>query len=102
MMRGVSQQPEYRSGIPKASRPAARRVVVIPAIVSFGTAAAISVYLACKWSSQLAVDSRYSAHTDGLQASVGLAWMLALLLLVGTIAAVVELMRSLRGPGSPP
>src|SRR3712207_7102099 len=58
--------------------------------ILFGSATAVFVFLGVIWSRQLAVDSRFSAHTDGLQASVWLAWIAAALLFLGTCARSEE------------
>ena len=44
-----------------------------------------------KWSAQLAIDSQSSAHTDGLSLSVGLARIVAGLLLIGFVLSILEL-----------
>jgi hypothetical protein len=51
----------------------------------------VFVWLAMKWSDQLAIDSQYSAHTDGLGLSVGLARIAAGLLFVGFVLSILGL-----------
>jgi hypothetical protein len=90
------QQLDYQTPFAKSTRRVTRRIVVIPAIILFGSETAFFVFLGATWSSQLAVDSQFSAHTDGLRLSVYLAWTAAFLLLLGTCAAIAEFIRGCR------
>jgi hypothetical protein len=68
-----------------------RRTIAIAAIPVFATACGIFVWLAVKWNAQLAIDSQYSVHTDGLSLSVTLARIAACVLFVGLVLAILEL-----------
>src|SRR4051795_6909998 len=99
----MSQQPlDYRSPLAMPTRRIAPPVVVVPAMILFGSATAVFVYLGVTWSSQLAIVSPFSAHTDGLRLSAYLAWTAAALLLLGTCAAAMEFVRWCRGAVDPP
>jgi hypothetical protein len=89
-------QLDYRSPSTSPTRRATRPIVVVPAIIVFGSATAVFVFMAVRWSNQLAIDSRFSSHTDGLRLSVYLAWIAAVLLFLGTCAAAPELVRGRR------
>ena len=84
------EQLDYRSQPAMPSRRTASLVIIVPAIILFGSATAVFVSLGFNWSSQLALDSRFSGHTDGLRFSVYLAWTAATLLFLGTCAAIAE------------
>jgi len=60
-------QLDYQTLAAKSARRAIRRIVIIPAIIWFGSATAVFVFLGVTWSSQLAVDSQFSAHSDGMR-----------------------------------
>src|SRR5436309_3399008 len=99
----MSQQPlDYRSPLVMPTRRIAPPVLIVPAMILFGSATAIFVYLGLTWSSQLANVMPFSAHTDGLRLSAYLAWAAAALLLVGTCAAAVEFIRWRRAAANPP
>lgn len=89
------ESPSDAPGLPPRP-PVTRKRIVIPAILLFGGGTITFVYLAAAWSRQSAVDSQHSVRTDGLQLSVWLAWFVASLLLLGTVAACVELARGIR------
>jgi hypothetical protein len=99
----MSQQPlDYRSPLAMPTRRIAPPVLVVPAMILFGSATAVFVFLGVTWSSQLAIVTPFSAHTDGLRLSAYLAWTAAVVLFAGTCAAAVEFVRWRRAAAERP
>lgn len=73
-------------------------VVLSLATLLFLCAAALGIYVAIRWSRQLAIDSLYSAHTDSLEIATYAAWIWTFLLLLAAMGAAIKLVRTLRSP----
>jgi hypothetical protein len=73
------------------SYPRSRRLAALCGIPLFGISCGVFVWLAMKWSAQLAIDSQNSVYTDGLSLSVSLARIAAVLLFIGFVLSILEL-----------